>query len=65
MPNREEVVACVTGEPTLSDASGTHDGRAVSHERARAGVRGAAPPARPLPRQRAGSRGFEGGRSHP
>ena len=47
-------------------AGGDHDGAAVSHERTGDGVRGGrAPPGRPLPRERRGKPGFEGGRSIP
>ena len=56
---RVRAMACRSG------ADGDHDGAAVSHEGTGDGVRGAAPPGRPLPRERCGKPGFEGGRSIP
>ena len=47
------------------DAGGDHDGAALSHARTVAGVRGATPPVRPLPRQRRGRPGVRRGAQPP
>ena len=47
------------------DAGGDHDGAAVSRGRTGAGVRGAAPPARPMARQRRVRLGVRRGAQHP
>ena len=72
LPARARGARCRSGAPDqgsragrTSSAAERGGGAAVSHERTGDGVRGAAPPARPLPRQRRRKPGVRRGAQHP